>query len=110
MSKKNASYGSWKSPITTDLIVEGTVGLGGLNWDGDDIYWVEGRPSEGGRSVIVRLTPDTQLNDVTPQPFNARTRVHEYGGGSYLVHQGNIYFSNFVDQRLYQQKIQGKNN
>ncbi|MFM6355822.1 MAG: prolyl oligopeptidase family serine peptidase [Planktothrix sp.] len=109
MSKKNASYGSWKSPITTDLIVEGTVGLGGLNWDGDDIYWVEGRPSEGGRSVIVRLTPDTQLNDVTPQPFNARTRVHEYGGGSYLVHQGNIYFSNFVDQRLYQQKIQGKN-
>ncbi len=109
MSKKTAPYGSWKSPITADLIVEGTVGLGGLNWDGDNIYWVEGRPSEGGRSVIVRLTPDAQLNDVTPQPFNVRTRVHEYGGGSYLVHQGTVYFSNFVDQRIYQQKIQGKN-
>lgn len=109
MSKKTASYGSWKSPITPDLMVEGTVGLGGLNWDGDNIYWIEGRPSEGGRSVIVRLTPDQQLNDVTPPPFNARTRVHEYGGGSYLVHQGTIYFSNFVDQRLYQQKIQENN-
>ncbi|MBD2484462.1 S9 family peptidase [Planktothrix sp. FACHB-1365] len=109
MSKKTAPYGSWKSPITADLMVEGTVGLGGLNWDGDNIYWIEGRPSEAGRSVIVRLTPDNQLNDVTPQPFNARTRVHEYGGSSYTVYQGNVYFSNFVDQRLYQQKIQGEN-
>lgn len=109
MSKKTAPYGSWKSPITADLIVEGTVGLGGLTWDGDNIYWIEGRPSEAGRSVIVRLTPDQQLNDVTPQSFNARTRVHEYGGGSYTVYQGNVYFSNFVDQRLYQQKIQGEN-
>ncbi|MBE9146216.1 S9 family peptidase [Planktothrix mougeotii] len=109
MSKKTAPYGSWKSPITADLMVEGTVGLGGLTWDGDNIYWIEGRPSEAGRSVIVRLTPDHQLNDVTPQSLNARTRVHEYGGGSYTVYQGNVYFSNFVDQRFYQQKIQGEN-
>ncbi len=109
MSKKTAKYGSWKSPITADLMVEGTVGLGGVTWDGDNIYWIEGRPSEAGRSVIVRLTPDNQLNDVTPQSFNARTRVHEYGGGSYIVNQGTVYFSNFVDQRLYQQKIQGEN-
>ncbi|VXD20343.1 Peptidase S9, prolyl oligopeptidase active site region [Planktothrix serta PCC 8927] len=109
MSKKTAQYGSWKSPLIADLIVEGTVGLGGLTGDGDNIYWIEGRPSEAGRSVIVRLTPDNQLNDVTPQPLNARTRVHEYGGGSYIVNQGNVYFSNFVDQRLYQQKIQGEN-
>lgn len=109
MSKKTAKYGSWKSPITADLMVEGTVGLGGLTWDGNNIYWIEGRPSEAGRSVIVRLTSDNQLNDVTPQPLNVRTRVHEYGGGSYTVYQGNVYFSNFVDQRLYQQKIQGEN-
>jgi len=109
MSKKTSQYGSWKSPITADLMVEGTVGLGGLTWDGDNIYWIEGRPSEAGRSVIVRLTPDHQLNDVTPQSFNVRTRVHEYGGGSYIVNQGKVYFSNFVDQRLYQQKIQGEN-
>ena len=109
MSKKTAKYGTWKSPITADLMVEGTVGLGGLTWDGDHIYWTEGRPSEGGRSVIVRLSPDHQLNDVTPESFNVRTRVHEYGGGSYIVNQGTVYFSNFVDQRLYQQHIQGKN-
>ncbi|MGL5134277.1 MAG: TolB family protein, partial [Planktothrix sp.] len=109
MSKKTAKYGTWKSPITADLMVEGTVGLGGLTWDGDNIYWIEGRPSEAGRSVIVRLTPDNQLNDVTPESFNVRTRVHEYGGGSYIVNQGKVYFSNFVDQYLYQQNIQGEN-
>ena len=92
MSKKTEEYGSWKSPITADLIVEGTVGLGGLTWDGDNIYWTEGRSSEAGRSVIVRLTPDNQLSDVTPQSFNIRTRVHEYGGGSYIVNQGTVYF------------------
>ncbi|MGL6137875.1 MAG: S9 family peptidase, partial [Planktothrix sp.] len=109
MSKKTAKYGTWKSPITADLMVEGTVGLGGLTWDGDHIYWIEGRPSEAGRSVIVRLSPDNQLNDVTPESFNVRTRVHEYGGGSYIVNQGKVYFSNFVDQYLYQQNIQGEN-
>ncbi|MEL7036074.1 MAG: S9 family peptidase [Cyanobacteria bacterium J06592_8] len=101
-----AAYGSWKSPITADLIVAGTVGLGSVNWDGEDIYWLEGRPSEGGRNVLVRLTPDGQQQDITPKPFNVRTRVHEYGGGSYTIHQGIVYFSNFADQRLYRQVIQ----
>ncbi len=109
MSQQPAPYGSWKSPITADLIVQGSIGLGGLTWDGNDIYWIEGRPSEGGRSVVVRFTPNGQVNDVTPQPFNVRTRVHEYGGGSYLVHEGTIYFSNFADQRLYKQTISGVN-
>ena len=75
-----APYGSWKSPITSDLIVTATVGLGQVALDGADTYWVELRPSEGGRNCIVRRTPDGRLSDVTPQGFNARTRVHEYGG------------------------------
>ncbi|MFY7805851.1 MAG: S9 family peptidase [Limnoraphis robusta] len=100
-----APYGSWTSPITADLIVAGTVGLGSVAWDGEDIYWLESRPSEGGRSVLVRLTPEGQQQDVTPPPYNVRTRVHEYGGGSYTVHQGVVYFSNFADQRLYRQVI-----
>lgn len=98
-----APFGSWKSPITSDLIVSGTIGLGGVSLDGEDIYWLEGRPSEGGRNVLVRKTPDGKVNDVTPQPFNVRTRVHEYGGGSFLIAEGMIYFSNFADQRLYKQ-------
>jgi dipeptidyl aminopeptidase/acylaminoacyl peptidase len=96
-------YGSWKSPITADLIVAGTIGLGGLALDGNDVYWIEGRPSEGGRYVMVRRTPDGKTADITPSPFNVRTRVHEYGGGAFTVKNGTIYFSNFADQRLYKQ-------
>lgn len=102
-----APYGSWKSPITSDLIVKGSVGLSLPALDGDDVYWIEVRPSEAGRSVIVRFQSDGTKSDVTPQGFNARTRVHEYGGGDYAVHQGTIYFSNFTDQRLYRQTLSG---
>jgi dipeptidyl aminopeptidase/acylaminoacyl peptidase len=69
--------------------------------DGDDIYWSEGRPEEGGRQVVVRRSPDGTTRDMVPPPFNARTRVHEYGGGSFLAADGVLYFSNFADQRLY---------
>jgi dipeptidyl aminopeptidase/acylaminoacyl peptidase len=100
---KVAPYGTWKSPITSDLIVTGSVSLYQAAIDGEDVYWTEMRPSEGGRSVIVRRSADGQTTDVTPAPFNARTRVHEYGGGDYTVHDGTVYFSNFSDQRLYRQ-------
>ncbi|HYM70001.1 MAG TPA: S9 family peptidase [bacterium] len=96
-------YGSWKSPITADLIVSGTIGLDQVVLDGDDVYWVEARPSEAGRHVVVRRTPDGRIADVTPAGMNARTRVHEYGGGAYTVHRGVVYFSNFADQRLFRQ-------
>ena len=96
-------YGSWKSPITSDLIVSETIGLGQIALDGQDVYWVEGRPTEGGRYVIVRRMLDGRTTDVTPPPFNARTRVHEYGGGAFAVADGTVYFSNFSDQRLYRQ-------
>ena len=101
--KKTAPYGSWKSPITSDLIVAGTVGLGQVRLDGEAVYWIEQRPTEGGRNVIVRRTPDGTIADLTPAPFNARTRVHEYGGGAYAVRDGTLYFSSFTDQRLYRQ-------
>jgi dienelactone hydrolase len=97
-------YGSWKSPITSDLIVAGTIGLGEIRLDGDDVYWSELRPTERGRSVIVKRTPDGQIQDVTPAPFNVRSRVHEYGGAAYFVHQGVVYFSDFTDQRIYRQE------
>jgi dipeptidyl aminopeptidase/acylaminoacyl peptidase len=97
----NVPYGSWKSPITSDLIVSGSVGLSQPAIDGDDIYWVEMRPAEGGRQVIVKRQASGLTSDVNRQAFNARTRVHEYGGGDYLVRNGTVYFSNFADQRLY---------
>jgi len=105
---KIAPYGSWKSPITSDLIVSSSVGLSQPTIAGQDLYWVEMRPSEGGRNVIVRLDASGAATDVNPPPFNARTRVHEYGGGDYVVSDGVIYFSNFADQRLYKQILGGE--
>jgi dipeptidyl aminopeptidase/acylaminoacyl peptidase len=105
MSTQNsAPYGSWKSPITSDLIVSAVVGLGQAVLDGGDIYWIEQRPTEGGRNVVVQRTPDGQTIERTPTPFNARTRVHEYGGAAFSVHNGTLYFSNFTDQQLYRQE------
>src|SRR5260370_25882012 len=92
-----APYGSWKSPVTSDLIVAAAIGLGSIMLDGPDIYWTELRPSEGGRNVIVRRTPDGRISDALPAPFNARTRVHEYGGGSPGVFHVTAYFLNHSD-------------
>ena len=100
MSPQQAPYGSWKSPITSDLIVSDAISIGQIVLDGDDIYWIEQRASEGGRNVIVHRTPDGNTSDVNPAPYNARTRVHEYGGGAFAVSNGVVYFSNFDDQRL----------
>ena len=83
LDMKAAHFGSWKSPITTDLIVSGGASFTGLTIDGDDIYWIEMRPSEGGRNVIVRRSYDGSVNDVTPPGYNARNSVHEYGGGAF---------------------------
>lgn len=107
-SRRIAAYGTWASPITSNLIGSQTVALGSPLLDGDNTYWLEGRPAEGGRQVIVRMSADGEVIDVTPPPFNARTRVHEYGGGAVLVHQGTVCFSNFADQQLYQVDGEGK--
>src|SRR5947209_3967348 len=103
MPRQVAPYGSWKSPITAELLASTYVGLDELRIDGDDLYWNELRPADKGRNVIVQRKPDGTLTDITPPGFSARTRVHEYGGGCYLVHNGTVYFSNYTDQRLYRQ-------
>jgi dipeptidyl aminopeptidase/acylaminoacyl peptidase len=94
-------YGSWTSPIRVDDIVGDLVRLSDPWIDGDDTYWIEGRPAEAGRSVLVRHGTDGSTVDVTPPPFNVRSRVHEYGGGAYTVAGGTVVFSNMADGRLY---------
>ena len=101
MNSKTAPYGSWLSPITSDLIVAESIGLSEVQVDGDDIYWTEARPREAGRCVVVRCPSDGTRTDLNSAPFNARTRVHEYGGGASVMHQGSLFFSNYADQRLY---------
>jgi len=91
-------YGSWKSPITAEAILADSIALGGVFLDGEDIYWLEGRPQEKGRNVLVK-----QGEEITPPGYNVRSRVHEYGGGSVLIVDGVVYFSNYSDQRIYKQ-------
>jgi dipeptidyl aminopeptidase/acylaminoacyl peptidase len=96
-----APYGSWKSPITSELIVSGKGRTGDIVIDGQDIYWSESRPSEGGRLIISKRAADGTVTELNPAPFNARTRVHEYGGAAFKVVKGVVFFVNFSDQRLY---------
>ena len=100
-----APFGSWKSPISANSIVASTIGLSAVSLDKDNIYWLEGRPEEGGRNVLVRCTKDGEVREVTPAPYNLRTRVHEYGGGGFLVAEDVVYFSNYADQRIYRQGL-----
>ncbi len=96
-----AEYGFWKSPITADLVAGESIRIGEPVLDGDAIYWLEGRPAEGGRSVLVRLGKDGIPRDQLPDPWTVRSAVHEYGGGAYTVCDGAVYFSSGFDHRLY---------
>ena len=105
MARRTAPYGSWRSPITAEMIAAGTVGLSQVVLDGEDILWMEGRPAERGRNVVVRRPPGGgPAQDVTAAGHSARTRVHEYGGGAYAASGGAVYYANFDDQRLYRHR------
>lgn len=92
-------YGSWPSPISVEMAVGSARSLSEPRPDGADIYVLEARPEEAGRVALLRRTPDGACTDVAPE-LNIRTRVHEYGGGSYAVRDGVIVFSEFEDNRL----------
>ena len=110
---KTLPFGAWPSPITPDAIVADTVRLSSVSLDAGRIGWLEGRPGEGGRNVLVRAglradvagTPHDagRPADATPPPFNVRSRVHEYGGGAYAVSGDRVWFSNDADGRIYVQ-------
>lgn len=100
MSTTLAPYGTWQSPWSAEDIVAGTRGLSEPRLDGHRLYWLESRPAEGGRQVVVALDGDRRT-DRLPPPYYARSRVHEYGGGSYTVADGVVYFSHFADQGIY---------
>lgn len=99
-----APYGTWRSPITADAVSAGSVRLREPRFDGDRLLWLESRPVENGRTVLVERTRNGSVRDVTPDGFDVRSRVHEYGGGSYIAHDGVVFFSNRSDQRLYRQE------
>ena len=95
------AYGAWESPISAADTVGGVVQFGQIAVDGDDLYWLEGRPTEAGRQVLIRRDGDGRIADATPPPIYVRTKVHEYGGGAYIAGEGKVAYSEFADQRLY---------
>ncbi len=101
MSARVAPGGTWGSPLSARDVAAESVRLGDLACDGDDVLWVEGRPAEAGRSVLVRCAPDGTRSDLLAEPFSCRTRVHEYGGGAFVAAGGSVWFSNLADQRLW---------
>jgi dipeptidyl aminopeptidase/acylaminoacyl peptidase len=103
--KQKAPYGSWRSFVSASLVAEAASRPGDLVVDGLDIYIGESRPEESGRVAIVKLGPggDTRAEDVLAAPFSARSRVHEYGGGSFNVRASSLVFVNDSDQALYLQ-------
>jgi dipeptidyl aminopeptidase/acylaminoacyl peptidase len=106
MTRQIAPYGSWASPITAETIARGSVTLGTPEVAADAVWWIEGRPTEGGRQVIVRAEIDgSERRDAFGEGFSARTRVHEYGGGAYAVVDGAVVFSNDADGRVYRGEV-----
>ncbi|KAH9495028.1 Dipeptidyl aminopeptidase BIII, partial [Bulinus truncatus] len=105
---KVAGYGTWESPISSKMTTESGVELKFLKVDGDPdfsdtVYWNEIHFDEKGRYVICSSDKSGHVVQWTPPDFNARSTVHEYGGGDFFVYQGVVYFSNFSDQGLYRQ-------
>jgi len=104
-----AAYGTWKSPISAADVARGAVAVSYPSIAGGEVWWQERRPSENGRTAIVASAGAAgEPRELLPAPWNARTRVHEYGGKSYLPVPSlslaggfDLVFANFADQRLY---------
>ncbi|MBB3062226.1 S9 family peptidase [Microbulbifer rhizosphaerae] len=104
-AKKVAPYGSWKSQISADLLVQDSVRLSEPRLVDGCIYWLESRPAEKGRSVLVRHCPKDGRRDITPAPLSVRSKAHEYGGASYLISDNTAYFVLADDQRIYRMNL-----
>src|ERR1700682_6588101 len=106
-SQQTWNFGSWIFPITADVAVAETGSLSEPRIDGDNIYWIEGRPLEKGRNVVVASAADGTIRDITPSPFNVISQVYSYGGVAYAVSNNVVYFVNFGDNQIYQQVAGG---
>lgn len=105
---QNAACGSWRSPLSAALLAAGGVRLAQPRVAGEHVYWLESRPAENGRSVLVGALPGEPARDLTPAPFSVRSRVHEYGGGAFAVTMDTAYFVNDADQQIYGQALVGE--
>ncbi|MGW1131640.1 dipeptidyl-peptidase 5 [Streptomyces griseoluteus] len=105
-------YGSWPSPIDAAITAAHDGHPEWVGFVGDEIWWTEPRPAEGGRRALVRRTADGAEEPVLPPPWNVRNRVHEYGGRPWTAvpgpHRPLVVFTHFADQRLYRYEPGGE--
>ncbi|MGQ0830282.1 MAG: prolyl oligopeptidase family serine peptidase [Microthrixaceae bacterium] len=94
-------YGSWPTPITSELVVRSARLPSGVQVDGADVWWSESRPEEGGRIAVLQRSADGRVEEVLAERWNARTAVHEYGGGAWWAHGGTLWFTDWASQRLH---------
>lgn len=106
---QTAPYGSWQSPITPELITKAAPGLDQPQWDNGNLYWLESRPWENGRNVVMRRDGKGAISDALPAPLGARNKVHEYGGAPYVVADDVLYFCLDADQRIYRLPLNDTN-
>ncbi len=100
-NQTESPYGYWPSPITEKSLIQNYKGFGYTALDGENIYWTESRPSEGGRCTIIKCDLSGKMTDLLPKEYSALSRVHEYGGIPFAVKTDNLYFINAPDQALY---------
>jgi hypothetical protein len=96
-----AAYGAWPSPISAELVAQQAVAYNAVQVTARAVYWLETRPSEGGRTVLVRWTPQGGAADAVPARFDVGSQVHEYGGGAYLAADPTLFVVRRDDQRVY---------
>ena len=101
-----AAYGAWPSPVDAELVASGSRGYAELRGQDDALFWLESRPDQAGRSTLTHWHEGVS-RELIPAPFNARSRVHEYGGGAFCVADGRVYFVNFADQNIYGIRFDG---
>lgn len=110
MTATVAPFGTWRSPITAQDVAGGSHPVSGARYVGDEVWWLELRAAEGGRYGVFRRRAgrgaaqrdDDAPEPVLPAPWNARSRVHEYGGGAWTpAPGGRLAFVEFADQRVH---------
>jgi len=99
-SKKLAPYGTWESPIDAALLAGASTKLTVAQPVGEELWWTVSKPDEKGRNTLI-CRKDNENKEVLPDPFNVRTRVHEYGGAPWWVSNSKVFFSNDTDNRIY---------
>ena len=103
---KKQPFGTWESPIDAALAASAAKGYANLQARAEALFWIESRPEEGGRSTLIERVGG-RTRELTPAPFNARSRVHEYGGGAYCATDSHVYVVGFEDQNVYAVALDG---